>query len=72
MQRYVLSVNEGADTALANSVLSMLKNMPIFELTEQPESIGNKRCPVYGCAKGQMWIAEDFDEPLEELREYME
>ena len=28
--------------------------------------------PVFGSGKGQMWIAEDFDAPLEELKEYME
>jgi hypothetical protein len=28
--------------------------------------------PVFGSGKGLMWIADDFDEPLEELREYME
>ena len=28
--------------------------------------------PVYGSGKGQMWIADDFDEPLEELKEYTE
>ncbi|MCL2087987.1 MAG: DUF2281 domain-containing protein [Oscillospiraceae bacterium] len=28
--------------------------------------------PVFGSGKGQMWIADDFDAPLEELREYME
>jgi hypothetical protein len=28
--------------------------------------------PVYGSGKGKMWIADDFDAPLEELREYME
>ncbi|MDR2547178.1 MAG: DUF2281 domain-containing protein [Lachnospiraceae bacterium] len=28
--------------------------------------------PVYGSGRGQMWIADDFDTPLEELREYME
>ena len=28
--------------------------------------------PVYGSGKGQMWISEDFDAPLEELKEYME
>ena len=25
-----------------------------------------------GCMKGKMWMAEDFDEPLEDFREYME
>ena len=28
--------------------------------------------PVFGSGKGQMWIADDFDASLEELREYME
>ena len=28
--------------------------------------------PVYGSGKGQMRIADDFDAPLDELREYME
>ena len=28
--------------------------------------------PVFGSGRGQMWIADDFDAPLEELREYME
>jgi len=28
--------------------------------------------PVYGSCKGKMWFADDFDAPLEELREYME
>jgi hypothetical protein len=28
--------------------------------------------PVYGSGKGQMWIADDFNAPLDELREYME
>jgi hypothetical protein len=28
--------------------------------------------PIYGSGRGQMWIADDFDAPLEELKEYME
>ena len=38
-------------------------------LASEPEQ---KLRPVYGSGKGKMWIADDFDEPLEELREYME
>jgi hypothetical protein len=25
-----------------------------------------------GCMKGKMWMADDWDEPLEDFREYME
>ena len=28
--------------------------------------------PVFGSGRGQMWIADDFDASLEELKEYME
>jgi len=28
--------------------------------------------PIFGSGKGKMWIAEDFDAPLDELKEYME
>jgi hypothetical protein len=25
----------------------------------------------FGCAKGQLWVADDFDEPLEDFKDYM-
>ena len=28
--------------------------------------------PKAGSLKGKIWMSDDFDEPLEELREYME
>ena len=30
-----------------------------------------KKIPVFGCAKGQFRIAKDFDEPLEDFKDYM-
>jgi hypothetical protein len=30
-----------------------------------------KKTPVFGCAKGQFRMSEDFDEPLEDFNEYM-
>jgi hypothetical protein len=26
---------------------------------------------LLGCMKGEIWMSDDFDEPLEEVREYM-
>jgi antitoxin (DNA-binding transcriptional repressor) of toxin-antitoxin stability system len=26
----------------------------------------------FGCCRGQIWMADDFDAPLDEMREYME
>lgn len=28
--------------------------------------------PKFGSAKGLVWMADDFDEPLEDFKEYME
>ena len=38
----------------------------------QTNDIGEKRRAMFGCMKGKMWVADDFDAPLEELKEYME
>jgi hypothetical protein len=30
-----------------------------------------KKIPKFGCAKGQIHISPDFDEPLEDFKDYM-
>ena len=30
-----------------------------------------RRKPMYGCAKDKIWIADDFDAPLDDFEEYM-
>ena len=39
-----------------------------------PFTISNepfKKVPKPGCMKGKIWMADDFDEPLEDFKEYM-
>ncbi len=44
-----------------NSVVKIIPSQPI------------QRYPAKaGSAKGQVWMSDDFDEPLEEFKEYME
>ena len=43
----------------------------IITLNYEKETEAKQR-PVFGSGKGKMWIADDFDAPLEELKEYME
>jgi len=31
-----------------------------------------KKMPKPGCMKGKIWMADDFDMPLEDFKEYME
>ena len=44
-----------------------------FEV-DQPKVVSGKRprSELWGCMEGQIWMEDDFDAPLEEMREYME
>jgi addiction module RelB/DinJ family antitoxin len=35
-------------------------------------NVQTKKAPKPGCLKGKIWMADDFDEPLEDFKEYME
>ena len=40
-------------------------------LTFTPKEEQPKKVPVFGCAKGQFKMADDFDAPLEDFKDYM-
>ena len=48
------------------------KSMP-FE-RDKPKTANGKRprSEFLGCMEGKIWMSDDFDAPLEEMREYME
>jgi len=53
------------------------RKVPHQDVTDKITSLhktvaDTKPCPVFGSGKGKMWIADDFDAPLDELKEYME
>ena len=53
------------------------RKVPNQDVTEKIASLHKivadiKPRPVFGSGKGKMWIADDFDAPLDELKEYME
>ena len=39
-------------------------------ITEPPKKL--PRSTAYGILKGKVWMSDDFNEPLEEMKEYME
>ena len=43
----------------------------IFEFISQPPLPSVRRKPLYGCSKDKIWIADDFDAPLDDFKEYM-
>ena len=57
-------------------VLELPEELPIgkakVELIITPETVPqSRRRDAFGCAKGQFTMAEDFDAPLEDFKEYM-
>lgn len=47
----------------------------IMTLTIEPKNNGEKRLnrlgALFGQGKGEIWMADDFDAPLEDFKEYM-
>lgn len=41
-----------------------------FLLTKRKAQL-KKKSPKFGCAKGQIYTSPDFDEPLEDFKDYM-
>ena len=67
----VVCRNIGLTTSAALGMLVkfLIKHNGIpFPVISKPKE--NK--PIRGSGKGLFWIAEDFDEPLEDFQEYME
>jgi antitoxin (DNA-binding transcriptional repressor) of toxin-antitoxin stability system len=53
----------GEEVILLNGDRPAIRLTPIESLKPRPK---------FGSAKGLVWMSDDFDEPLEELKEYME
>ena len=65
-EQLINDINQLPDNALRTISILVHEIMNL-----NPESEARIR-PVYGSGKGKMWIADDFDAPLDELKEYME
>ncbi|BAY25866.1 hypothetical protein NIES2100_56740 [Calothrix sp. NIES-2100] len=58
------------EAALSGEEIIIIKdNQPVVKLTPVAPV---KRRPQFGSAKGLITISDDFDEPLEDFKEYME
>ncbi|MCL2360949.1 MAG: DUF2281 domain-containing protein [Defluviitaleaceae bacterium] len=47
------------------------KTLPTEISPEKLEQIRQKRNAFLGCMKDEIWMADDFNAPLEEMKEYM-
>jgi antitoxin (DNA-binding transcriptional repressor) of toxin-antitoxin stability system len=58
--------------ARAGQVIEIQEDGWMFRLTAAPSPAPVTGTPKAGRLKGKLVVPDDFDEPLEELREYME
>ena len=61
LEELIERVAHGEDVVITKS------DQPVARLS----AIEGKRQRQFGSVKGQIWMSDDFDEPLEDFREYM-
>ena len=58
--------------ALEQDVIVTRDDFPIVRTTPEGAGVGKRPDRVLGSAKGIiLWVSPDFDEPLEDMKEYM-
>ena len=45
--------------------------MATFQIEEELEVIRQKRLSAKGSLKGRIWMVDDFDAPMDDMKEYM-
>ncbi len=55
---------------LPSDLKSEVNDFVDFLLSKRKKKIRKKQ-PKFGCAKGQIYMSPDFDEPLEDFKDYM-
>lgn len=57
-------------SSLPNDIKSEVNDFIDFLLKKRKKEIKQKK-PKFGCAKGQIYMSPDFDEPLEDFNPYI-
>lgn len=56
-------------TSLPNDLKSEVIDFIDFLMKKRKKEVEKKK-PKFGCAKGEIFISPDFDEPLDDFKEY--
>ena len=56
--------------SLPDDIKSEVNDFIDYLMTKKEKEFKKKK-PKFGCAKGQIYISPDFDEPLDDFKEYM-
>lgn len=63
LERVIQTALDGEEVVITQNQEAVLKLVPVPRLNGQRKA---------GSARGLVWMAEDFDEPLEDFKEYMQ
>ncbi|AFZ01896.1 DUF2281 domain-containing protein [Calothrix sp. PCC 6303] len=65
---------ERSPDGIVQELLGVLKALQAQQVTTEiaTEPLQKRHPAKAGSAKGRVWISDDFDEPLEDFKEYME
>ena len=55
---------------LSSDLVSEVNDFVDFLLAKKRKT-NKKKQPQFGCAKGKIYMSPDFDEPLDDFKEYM-
>ncbi len=56
--------------SLPGDVKSEVNDFIDFLMMKRRKEI-KKKTPIFGCAKGQIYVSPDFDDPLDDFNDYM-
>lgn len=59
------------EQAILGEELVFVKDGQKYSVTLTNKTQVEHKVPKFGIAKGQIWMSDDFDEPLECFKEYM-
>ena len=71
MQAYAAYYENGRIIPIGNPPIPEKRKLVITVLDEEVETSKKPLRYGRGCMKGKMWLADDFDAPLEDFKEYM-
>ena len=57
-------------SSLPNDIKSEVNDFIDFLLQKRKKEIEIRK-PIFGCAKGKIYMSPNFDEPLDDFKEYM-
>jgi hypothetical protein len=71
MEQAILEQIQQLPDSLQQEALSYIQDLVARHIQQEQTKIVTSRRDAFGIWRGQVWMADDFDAPLDDLQEYM-